>query len=303
MKRLFLYTAILIGLLFGGTSICFAGGTEGATPFNFLFMDSARAGAIGGAFAAVGGNAETLLYNPAGLSKIGKNQATFGYTKHFENVNQKYLGIVLKQGYGLIINTVNSDNIKRTTISNPTGSGLGEFEITDWLLSIGYGKLYKDGLMGFGIAGKYISESIDNYNAKAIAVDLGVIIYMQDYDLPLNIGLAIQNMGTKAKFQSEREDLPVNIKTGIAWNFLESGLLAVDMNVPKYGKTTFHIGSEYEALKKLILRIGYNGRNETDSGITFGVGFKHEKFSFDYAFIPYGDLGNNHIIGLSFEFE
>ncbi|MBI4657152.1 MAG: hypothetical protein HY746_10480, partial [Elusimicrobia bacterium] len=106
MKTIFLNILILLS-----GSPCFAGGTEGATPFNFLFTNTAKAEALGGAYAAMQGSAETLLYNPAGLSKIENNEIIFGYASHIKDINQKYLGIAFKKGYGAMIKSVYSDKI------------------------------------------------------------------------------------------------------------------------------------------------------------------------------------------------
>ncbi|MEK7384366.1 MAG: PorV/PorQ family protein [Elusimicrobiota bacterium] len=277
------------------------GGTEGATPFNFLFLDAnARPAALGGAYAAVATDANALQYNPAGLGGVSSNHVTFQHTEHFQGVSQEYAALALKQGFGFMFNTVSFGKIQRTTVSDPRGTGLGTFGIRDLAASVGYGRSYKDGLLSLGVAGKYISEEIDNFRAQAGAVDLGAILDLKSHGLPMALGLAVQNVGTKAKFQSSREDLPVNVKTGIGWRFLESGLLIFDANIPREGGATMHIGGEYVALKTLALRVGYNGRNDAGSGVTFGGGLQHNRFSVDYAFVPFGDLGNSHRLSLSY---
>jgi hypothetical protein len=303
MGRQAIAAVVLCCALSAEAAVCLGGGTGGATPFNFLFTDTAGGGAMGGAGAAAAGGAGSLLYNPAGLAKVGRNQAGFGYASHFQDVNREYLGLALKGGYGLLVNTVNSGGIRRTTLSNPAGTGLGDFGINDLLVSAGYGKLYKDGLLGFGIAGKYISESIDSYSARSVAADLGALVYMQKYGLPLTLGAAAQNIGTKARFQSAREELPVNIKAGLSWEFPGAGLLAADLNLPRYGKTTVHIGGQYEAVKGLVLRLGYNGRNDAGSGLTLGLAGTWSDFTLEYAFVPYGYLGDSQVIGVSYGFD
>ncbi len=286
-------------LLIPAPPLC-AGGTEGAAPFNFLFLDAnARPAAMGGAYAAAANDANALLYNPAGLAGMKQNHATFQHTGHFQGVTQEYGAVALKQGLGFMFNTVGYGKLQRTTISNPRGTGLGDFGIRDWVVSAGYGKSCKDGLLNFGMAGKYINEEIDTFKAQAVALDLGAILDLKSQGLPLLMGVAVQNIGTKAKFQSSYEDLPVNFKAGLAYRFLNSGLLVLDANLPKNGSATVHAGGEYVVFEKLALRIGYNGRNETGSGITVGGGVRINRFSVDYAFVPFGTLGDSHKIGLS----
>ncbi len=87
----------------------------------------------------------------------------------------------------------------------------------------------------------------------------------------------------------------------MAWGFLDSGILALDLNQPRHGDLTIHIGAEYVALKMAALRIGYNGRNEADSGITAGGGIRINNLFVDYTFVPFGDLGNSHRMSLSYK--
>ena len=276
-----------------------AGGTEGATPFNFLFLDAnARPAAMGGAYAAAAQDANALLYNPAGLAGLRQHYATFQHTGHFQGVTQEYGALALKQGLGFMFNTVGYGKIQRTTLSNPRGTGLDGFGIRGWAVSSGYGKSY--GLISLGIAGKYITEEIDDYRAQSLAMDLGALLDFGPQNVPLSLGFAIQNLGTRAKFQSSYEELPVNFRAGLAYRFLSSGLLVVDANLPKNGSATVHAGGEYVAFERLALRIGYNGRNETGSGITAGGGVKINRFSVDYAFVPFGTLGDSHKISLSY---
>ena len=274
-----------------------AGGTEGATPFNFLFLDAnARPAAMGGAYVAAAQDANALLYNPAGLAGLKQNHITFQHTGHFQGVTQEYGAVALKQGLGFMFNTVGYGKIQRTTLSNPRGTGLDDFGIRDWAVSSGYGKSY--GLISLGIAGKYIREEIDDYKAQSLAIDLGALLDFGSKNVPLSLGFAVQNLGTRAKFQSSYEELPVNIKTGLAYRF-SSGLLVVDANLPKNGSATVHAGGEYVAFEKLALRLGYNGRGEPGSGLTAGGGVKINRFSVDYAFISFGTLGDSHKISLS----
>ena len=197
---------------------------------------------------------------------------------------------------GFMFNTVGYGKIQRTTLSNPRGTGLDDSGIRDWAVSSGYGKSY--GLISLGIAGKYIREEIDDYKAQSLAIDLGALLDFGSKNVPLSLGFAVQNLGTRAKFQSSYEELPVNIKTGLSYRF-SSGLLVVDANLPKNGSATVHAGGEYVAFEKLALRLGYNGRGEPGSGLTAGGGVKINRFSVDYAFISFGTLGDSHKISLS----
>jgi len=50
------------------------------------------------------------------------------------------------------------------------------------------------------------------------------------------------------------------------------------------------------------LRAGYRTGQDIGSGISYGAGFKIGKISLDYAYVPYGDLGNIQRISLGIKF-
>ena len=54
------------------------------------------------------------------------------------------------------------------------------------------------------------------------------------------------------------------------------------------------------------LRGGYNTRTAGDvtgfTGFSFGVGLNYDKVGFDYALVPFGDLGLTHRMSLSLHF-
>lgn len=299
-----------LALLASFAAPCLAGGTGGATPLNFLFLDAdARPVALGGAYAAIASDANSMLYNPAGLAFLDSHQANLMHAEHFQDVTQEYVAVAINEpwsrfknsGVGFMLNTVGYGDINRTTLSNPRGDGLGSFGIRDWAIAAGFGTRTRLEWLGVGAAVKYLREDIDTFSAQAVALDLGLKTELQEpLGVPLAFGLALQNLGSKLKYQSRNEDLPLNLKAGLAYRLLRSGTLALDVNQPREGSPTVHVGAEYVANKAVAIRLGYNGRNEAGAGITVGGGLILQHFGFDYAFVPFGDLGSAHRISLSY---
>jgi hypothetical protein len=108
-----------------------------------------------------------------------------------------------------------------------------------------------------GVTGKYLSSELaESESATAMAADLGG---QYKANSRLNIGLAIQNVGTKLKYQDVGDDLPRVARMGMAYKLhtrLVPAQLLLDipyhMNqrniVPSVGLETF--------LNGLIVRAG-----------------------------------------------
>jgi len=75
-------------------------------------------------------------------------------------------------------------------------------------------------------------------------------------------------------------------------------------------KTEISFGTEITPINLLALRLGYlksiNPETITSisnfKGIGGGLGLRISKFATDYAFVPYGDLGNTHRLSFSVKF-
>lgn len=292
--------------------LSWAGGSQGATPANFLFLDAdARAVAMGGAYSSLANDANALLYNPAGLALLSSHQAVFMHAEIFQGVEQEYAAVALKSpwpgimgtgsGVGFMLDTLGFGSIQRTTLSNRRGAGLGAFGIRDWAVAIGYGRKLGWDWIGLGAGLKYIREEIDAVSAQAGAVDLGLMADLEGFlKRPAAFGIALQNLGSEMRYRSKGEDLPLNLRIGYHQRVLKSGLLAWDLNQPGEGELTWQMGAEYRVLQAAALRLGYNGRNGADSGIAGGGGLALKNFGLDYAFMPFGDLGAAHRLSFSY---
>ncbi|MFA6029915.1 MAG: PorV/PorQ family protein [Elusimicrobiota bacterium] len=295
MKRLL--SALSVSLLLAGTAR--HARAAGAEPFNFLFLDgNARAVAMGGAYTALAGDANALLYNPGGLAWVDGHEATFMHNQHFEGITQEYLGFASRSGFGALLNYVDYGSLTRTTISNPDGSG--DFGASDLALGGGYGRRFAE---DFGVGGalKLIRGSIDGTNAQGYAADFGVLYRSAELQ-GLKLGAALQNLGPSVKFERNDENLPLNLRFGGAFDFAvreRPVVLALDMTKERSEGLLVNIGAEMRPVELFALRLGYATRNEAGPGVSVGFGVGKKGFGFDYAFVPFGDLGNTHRMSLT----
>lgn len=295
MKRLSVFLWLVSSPMLGLSSAQ-AAGSAGTEPFGFLFLDAdARAVGFGGAYTALASDANALLYNPAGLGMIRRSEAIFMHNSYVQGVSQEYVGMSLRQGFGISLSYLDFGSVGRTTISNPSGAGLGTTGMTDTVASFGYGVSIFN-WMSAGVAAKLIHEAIDGTSAQGYAADFGALA-----DVPatkgLRVGMALQNIGPAARFQGAREQLPFNARFGAAYRFHLAGrsqTVAVDVAKTRSESAVVAAGFETTPVKALALRIGFNNRNEAGVGVTAGLGWRFSNLSLDYAFAPYGELSDSH---------
>jgi hypothetical protein len=112
--------------------------------------------------------------------------------------------------------------------------------------------------------------------------------------------------------------LPRMIQAGLSYRVFEFLTLEADTRYglvdPKFG---ISLGSEFRLAKMASFRLGYSSRRQADvsaandksglnalGGISMGVGLQlFSRMNLDYAFVPMGDLGNQHHMSLRWRFQ
>ena len=65
-----------------------------------------------------------------------------------------------------------------------------------------------------------------------------------------------------------------------------------------------HLGLEYVFNNGFAVRGGYRGRTDFEflSNLSGGFGYATRAYQIDYAFVPFGEVGNAHRVSLSLDF-
>jgi hypothetical protein len=289
----------------------------------------ARAVAMGGAFSAVPGDPYALYWNPAGLAYLGDARyAGLFHNEYFQGLGQEFLfynvpAAELKlplagragggaYGFGLNYFYTPKDMERRSGLNeadplNPISPSEGKFGAYDLAFSAGYGWRRGEDL-ALGAAFKAIRQSVDDEAGNSVALDLGVMRKFTRAGVPYTAGFTVQNVGPGIKFVSRRYGLPLIFRAGLSRPLPgPGGLVALELYKPVDNYPSLAVGVEYPLTGRLSLRSGYRLRQHGNelgawSGFSAGAGVSFDRVTLDYAFSPFGDLGNSHRFSVNVRF-
>ena len=211
---------------------------------------------------------------------------------------------------GLVFGSLQYLDFGRFTMTDPSGSNMGNFTANQYCFSLGTAG--KKGNFRLGAALKYSGLQINGLQAGAVAADLGV--YYRHPSKDLGFGLSLRNLGFQVKkFYTDGTSIPIpfNIQTGFSYKLShmplrisatafylqETDIQYLDPNTP--GKVDLNgqvvkeekkfteqiarhlcLGGEFLLSKSFHIRIGYNHlrrkelKSETGAGLSgYSLGF------------------------------
>src|SRR5574341_1441919 len=325
-KTQFLVLVIVAGILCASASYA---QKVGSTSMQFLkVMPSARATALGEAYAVWATGAEAFFWNPAGLARLDNMEFCTTSINWLFDAQQGALSCALAlQGFGALgiqVQYVDFGEFEETSnerpyISDPDNPGLTGRTFTpfSYLVGISYARYLTD-KFSVGLGMKYAHESLfDGQKVNAMVrqgvyeeVDTWANGLLFDFGIRYNtgyrsihLGSSVQNFGGDVKYAKESNPVPLLFRFGIGADVIgPDGLLypgsgdsrlsvAFDIFHPNDYAQQMHAGVEYEFAGSFALRGGYKFNYDFD-GLTLGAGVKHAlegvRLSADYS---YGAMG------------
>lgn len=270
------------------------GSGSGTTAASFLKIPvGARAAAMGEAFSAVADDATSLYWNPAGLVQVKGKEFSAVYNQWFTDIYQGYLGAALSIWRGTVAMGVNYVNMGKMERRDEWGEPSGEFSASDLQVSLGYANEISPRL-GVGLAVGLIQSRIADDSESTYSGNLGILFSLSE---SISLALVGQNMGTSLG----NDSLPFALRGGAAVKY-GSLTFAADLASPSDGPVYYCAGFEWWLGRVLAFRAGYRSDRSIGSGITAGLGFQKGRVRVDYAYVPYGELGDAQRVSLHFEF-
>ncbi|HVP36250.1 MAG TPA: PorV/PorQ family protein [Terriglobales bacterium] len=283
-------------LLITSVSIVQGATGDGGYPGAFSRMGlGARALGMGGAFVAVADDGFASAFNPAGLVQLKKH--TFNASYRFMSLDRELSYVSYQQpikgAAGVGLYWINS-GVGNVETRDYEGKVTGELDNNENLVNFNFAKKII-GQFSAGLNIKYTQSKLANIDANTVGFDLGVLFgpYQK-----LRFGLAVDNIGMKYSWNSGKywqefdqlgtdtnDDFPLNFKFGGSYLLLKDKLLlSAQVDKSDMQSARPHFGVEYQGIKYLAGRLGYN-----DGSFTFGLGINYTvksiTFGLDYAFI------------------
>jgi hypothetical protein len=298
--------AAAIGLALFQTGTLWAAGTTGA---QFLKIGvGARAMAMGGAYAAMFNDVHCLYWNPAGVARMKRPQLASSYNLMYQDTSQGFMGYAHPTRIGVFgggLNYLQVADIEKRT--GDSARPLSTFSAKDSALFFSYAIPNAWAGMSLGANIKLINLKLDDKSANAYSLDLGA--QQKIKELPLVLGLSVLNLGSQVKLGTESDSLPLGIKAGATYSFMNNSLLlatGVD-SWPQEKLTYAQFGVEWKPVPLLSLRTGPQvGGQRQDLGslvgMSAGLGVQVRMLDVDYAYVPFGDLGDTHRLSLRVTF-
>ncbi len=308
MRKIFIFSLLLV--LPAGA---YASGA-GTTAANFLKVAmSPRAVSMAGAFSALANDSGAVFVNPAGLAQFEEREAALDFSTYLQDAkmgNISYAGRAgdNRFGFGATFLTVGGIERRGDDVAGSVPE-LGTFGADDLAVTLAYAKkeIMPESMprLDGGFSVKFIRSTIYTKSAFAIAADAGVIYRATG---KTNISLALQNLGTKMKFDEEADPLPVCLRAGMLYRASEKLNLAGEVSEYLQDEQIYPaVGAEYWFRKAFALRGGYKFGYDTSNlgaevGLSLGFGVKVAGLGVDYAFLPFGELGSIHRFGFWLQF-
>jgi hypothetical protein len=294
-------------LLFSSLPIRAAEGEGGMSGAYLRLSPDPRSSAMGGAFTAVAEGAAASLWNPAAL----------GYLKGFE-VGTSISHLSMGRNLGYIIGNAKLPGnaglgggwlrawVNDLPLYDNGGSQVGIYNFSQNAFFVSFGRqIFRP--IAAGVTVKVFYHFLDNVGATGTSVDAGVLVKPSNF---LSLGLVFQDIKGTESWESaniysngKKEKIPLTIRGGASWAFLERRLLLVgELSGQMHHKPAYHLGIECWVNQELALRAGYdNGELAAGGGLLYPMGKLVLTVDYAYTQDPMGvSAGHRFSFGFSF---
>jgi hypothetical protein len=304
--------ALLVGLLAAAAPARAIQTDVGTAAAQFLQIGGgARSLGMGEAYTAVAEGPDAVYWNPAGLSRMTRPEATYARTELPAGLHHDFfaVGVPIQFLQGTLAFALTRLSQDPLALVNASNQAQGSFSPHSEVYALAYGhafdandivttsrdyfrenwnipradRPYEDevepwtGEIAAGASIKIINENLGTRSASSFAIDGGGLfrpVGMHE----LILGGAVRNVGTKLNFISESEPLPAELAASVAYELRDDDwrlLPALEVDAPYAGNVYGKVG--VEATKRVAegvsasMRLGYTSVSAADLGVLSGL--------------------------------
>jgi hypothetical protein len=293
---------------------------DGRTVYNFLRLPvSAHGAALGGNNISLVEDDESMIFhNPSLLSNVSDKTILINYMNYMAGVNTASAAFnkVIKERASVAFSGqyINYGSMKEMNADNIQN---GEFSAKDISIAGYFSYLLTDRITG-GVAAKFITSYIGEYNSLAMGVDLGLNYYHHESEL--SISLVAKNLGGQVKsYDDNFERMPMDLQVGISKRLVHTPLrfsaTLTDLTHWNY-KFIQHLsaGAELISSPQIWIGAGYNFRRAKEmsiensdhekssnwAGFSLGAGLSLNNFKLNFAYGKYHVSSSSILINIAY---
>jgi tetratricopeptide (TPR) repeat protein len=262
----------------------------------------ARAMAMGSAYVALADDSSALRWNPAGLARVPQTQVGFHHNAWLAGISQDDLALVVRtQSHGAW--ALSQDYVDEGSFEgrDASGASTGGFAANRVGLSLGWaGGLGSD--LNVGLSMHASRQTLADKTYDALAAGLG-LLYRPAANV--QIGMDYNALGNSSSGDALASGIRFGASVELPAGNLHA-LLAASTDLEPTGVNRLHLGSELK-YRNAAVRAGYllNFQDDQWGGLnsmTLGGGLRLGAITLDYAYLPFGLLGDSHRISLEYAF-
>ena len=263
--KIFLGCAVLASALTAGTVR--SQGTAGAS--QLLIPVGTETVALSGTNVGTVAGIDALFTNVAGLARHNSGlQGTVSTTSYVADIDVVYAGMVVAMGetgtFGLTLKSLDFGEIPKTTALAPEGDGQ-TFSPSFFTATAGFARAFSD-RVNVGVAGKLVSETIEESSATGMALDVGVQYRFPD--APLTFGVAMKNVGNRMRYDGinlDQDMVPSESESGSGTESFR--IVAENFALP----TSLDLSASYEMLDNLTVSTTFTNHSYQTNTLALGA--------------------------------
>jgi len=262
-----------------------------ADPAFLKIIPGSKEASMGEAGASIYGSLSAMALNPAGLAFLRRDEIVSTYLSHFKGIRYVYLAGSRRIGqrniFACSVVYINSGNEAiRDTLGQKTGDSfayIGSAYSLSYALRIGR-------ILSLGISPKIATEKILNYSDNFNLLDFGLFLRLNNFNVGMSMidkriddesNIDIVKYILSSTYQKEKLTFSIDTGYKIKNYFVSSGI-------------------QYRFLPRFSIM---SGINIIPHRLRYSLGMEFQyntSFRFNYAFIPYENLGTTHRFSVNY---